>query len=87
MQHPYRKPGAKQRCAEEPQTGPDLLLQSDIVSGPQASRDVKRRKLVECCTPVEGDLLGLDLPVLYIHLVATQHNGNVFAHPAQPRTH
>ena len=32
--------------------------------------------------PVESDLLGLYLPVLHVHLVAAQHNGDVFTHPA-----
>ena len=31
---------------------------------------------------VKGDLLWLHLPVLDIHLVATQHYGNVFADSA-----
>ena len=30
---------------------------------------------------VEDDGLGLDLPVLDVHLVASQNNGNVLAHP------
>ena len=32
---------------------------------------------------VEGHLLGLDLAVLHVNLVAAQHNGDVFAHAAQ----
>lgn len=32
--------------------------------------------------PVEGDLLGFDLPVLHVHLVTAQHNRNVFTYPA-----
>ena len=32
---------------------------------------------------MEDDGLGLDLPVLDVHLVAGQHNGDVLAHPAQ----
>lgn len=31
---------------------------------------------------VEGDLLGLHLAVLHVHLVAAQHDGDVFTHPA-----
>ena len=31
---------------------------------------------------MEGDLLGLHLTILYIHLVAAQHNWDVLAHPA-----
>ena len=34
---------------------------------------------------MEGDLLGLHLAVLHIHLVAAQHNGDVFANPAADR--
>ena len=33
-------------------------------------------------SPVERDLFRLDLPVLHVHLVAAQHNWNVFTHPA-----
>ena len=32
---------------------------------------------------VEEDGFGLDLPVLDIHLVASQNNGNILAHPDQ----
>ena len=38
-------------------------------------------------SPVERDLLGLDLTVLDINLVTTQHNGNVFTYPAQHPAH
>ena len=31
---------------------------------------------------VENDGLGLDFPVLDVHLVAGQHDGDVLAHPA-----
>ena len=31
---------------------------------------------------MEGDLLGLYLTILHIHLVAAQHDWNIFAHPA-----
>ena len=31
---------------------------------------------------MEGDLLGLYLAILHIHLVAAQHDWNIFAHPA-----
>ena len=30
---------------------------------------------------MEDDGLGLDLPVLNVHLVASQHYGDVLAHP------
>ncbi len=32
---------------------------------------------------VECNLLGLDLAILHIHLVAAQHNGNVFTHSVE----
>jgi hypothetical protein len=32
---------------------------------------------------VEGDLLGLHLSVLHLHLVAAQHDGDVLAHAGQ----
>lgn len=41
------------------------------------------RRSCSACTPVEGDLLGLDLPVLHIHLVPAQDNGDILTHPAQ----
>ena len=31
---------------------------------------------------MEGDLLGLYLAILHIHLVAAQHDWNILAHPA-----
>ena len=31
---------------------------------------------------MEGDLLGLNLTILHIHLIAAQHNWDVFTHPA-----
>ena len=36
---------------------------------------------LEILLAVEDDGLGLDLPVLDVHLVASQNNGNVLAHP------
>ena len=39
------------------------------------------------CSPVEGDLLGLDLAVLHIHLVPAQDNGDAFAHSAAQGQH
>ena len=38
--------------------------------------------LIRQSLPVEGDLLRLDLPVLHVHLVPAQHNGDVFTNPA-----
>ena len=38
--------------------------------------------ILQVLLSVEGDLLGLHLPVLDINLVATQDNRDVFTHPA-----
>ena len=38
--------------------------------------------VLQVLLPVEGDLLGLHLPVLHVNLVTTQDNGDVFTHPA-----
>jgi hypothetical protein len=39
--------------------------------------------VLQVLLPVEGDLLGLNLPVLHINLVSTKNNGNVLAHTAK----
>ena len=39
--------------------------------------------VLQVLLPVEGNLLGLDLPVLHIHLVTHQNNGNVLTHSNQ----
>ena len=38
--------------------------------------------ILKVLLPVEDDRLGLDLPVLDVHLVTRQHDGDVLAHPA-----
>jgi len=39
--------------------------------------------VLEVLLPVEGDGLGLDLPLLHVHLVAGQDDGDVLAHAHQ----
>ena len=43
------------------------------------SQDISHLKVL---LAVENDGLGLDFPVLDVHLVAGQHDGDVLAHPA-----
>ncbi len=50
--------------------------QTGCSSGPQGRRD-------GAAAPVEGDLLRLHLPILHVHLVAAEDDGDVFAHPAR----
>lgn len=47
-----------------------------------------RRDLVvlQVLLPVEGDLLGLDLAILDIHLVSAEYDRDVFTHPADRKS-
>ena len=41
--------------------------------------------VLQVLLPVEGDLLGLNLPVLHINLVTAKDNGDVLTHPAREK--
>ena len=53
----------------------------------EATQRLPSQQVLAVHSPVESDLLWLDLPVLHINLVAAQYNGDQFTHPEKAHMH